>query len=332
MVKPTLHLLQARLIASRARVLWLLVGAPEEALGSLPVTGEWTPLALLAHLGDYDRLYAQAVRLARAGRLAAEGLDYGPVDNSRLLQRIGGWGLDEVLEYLTAARLEFLEAIAGMEESELARRHRFPRNLGRSQGSIQSWIQGRANHDAGHLKDLQRWRRRLGRPTLAGPKGLLLAALGAAHADFLSSLELIPAGERAERPITGDWTARDVLGHLADWDGYLLNDVRLALGEAVEPLDWYLDEGSTNARLAAKRQGQPWERVWGDWEAARQTLFARLQSLSAVELGRTVALPPPPFRSGWSSMEHYMEHAAAIRAGLPAAMPAWLLHFQGHPT
>jgi hypothetical protein len=138
-------LLIARLAATRARLLWQLIGLDQTTLQESAVTGQWTAKDLLAHLADYDSLYGQAARQALDGRLGATGIDYTDVQNARLRERVQAWTLDQALAYFTQARAAFLEVLSQATEADLTRRHRFTwragQNEGQSQGSIKSWTQ-----------------------------------------------------------------------------------------------------------------------------------------------------------------------------------------------
>ncbi|MDT8283963.1 MAG: 3-oxoacyl-[acyl-carrier-protein] synthase III C-terminal domain-containing protein, partial [Thermovirgaceae bacterium] len=79
-----------------------------------------------------------------------------------------------------------------------------------------------ARHDAAHAADLAVWREVQGLQLQlqmgVGPRQILLAALTAAREALLAAAALVSPDERVSRPVCGEWTLKDVLAHVADWE------------------------------------------------------------------------------------------------------------------
>jgi hypothetical protein len=102
-----------------------------------------------------------------------------------------------------------------------------------------------------------------------------------------------------------DWSVRDLVGHLGTW-----------LAEAAVQFDQMLagtyaghdvDIDGLNATFLAAMQGQPWDVIWTQANAAR----TRMRQAWA-------ALPEPNDEAAWwirkSAVDHYAEHIDRLRA------------------
>ena len=101
-------------------------------------------------------------------------------------------------------------------------------------------------------------------------RGVLLAELAAARRELLAALAALPSDPPV--PVCGEWTARDVLGHVADWEWVGVEGLRL-LAQAKSPLvELVTDVDAWNREHVAARRDQVWETVLEDLHAARQAL------------------------------------------------------------
>jgi uncharacterized damage-inducible protein DinB len=323
------NLLLARLAAERARLLRELIGISAADVTGAPVFADWTASNLLAHIGDYDQLFAERIRHALDGRadsvVSIENLD---ARNEALHQRIKDWSVELSVAYLVDARVALIDAVSRVNDADLRRVRRF--SWGRV--AIQTWVNWRHRHDYGHAKDLRAWRATLEHTDVAGSKAVMLAALRSARDDLLASAALVPEAERATRPVCGVWTLKDVVGHLADWDRWFLNCVYAMIGGPAQDLDWPDDEHVINGRIYVARRDRPWEWNWSDCREARRALTEALERIpeDVWKQQYTDRSPfPTLYHCAWSALEHYLDHAAVLRAELPVAMPKRLLHFKG---
>ncbi len=326
--------LMAELNAARARVYRALIGLDEHALTTRPVVADWTARDLLVHLGDYDRLYARAIRLALAGRLEAHGLRYEPVQNATLRARSGDLDLTQALGYARRSRAAFVTALDQVPQRRLQREYVYPWREGTRRSSVAQWTRWRAQHDAEHCADLLSWRPEQPLSGSTGPKAILAAALDAARDDLHATLALLAPSDRATKHVVGRWTARDLAGHLADWDTLFIHWFKSMLGRR-STTPYFDDDGDAmNAHLATGRLRQGWARVYGDLRAQRAAFQRLVARTSETELlrPRPGGDFPTAYHCAWSALEHYLHHAADVRAGLRLKMPEWLLAFEGPYT
>ncbi len=92
--------------------------------------------------------------------------------------------------------------------------------------------------------------------------------------------------------MTGEWTIKDIVGHIAYWEGVILDHVREALTEGC-PRPMRDDESNqmVNEREAAKRNAQPWTRVRAEFESVRAALIDKTKSLSETQFAFQVPKP-----------------------------------------
>ncbi|MEP6984335.1 MAG: DinB family protein [Chloroflexota bacterium] len=333
------ELIVARMAAVRAHLLRELIGIDEQALTTSHLYGDWTAANLLAHLGEYDGLYSQMVRDALSGQLAKTGVDYSDTRDHLLPNRVGTWSLERSVELLINARIEFVKVFSSTPDNQLKTRQRFSwkfgNKTGRSTGTINTWGQWRFMHDAGHMGDLQEWRKTLPESPLPPSTVILHAALEAARDDLWATVALIPMSDRETIPVCGAWTLKDVLGHLADWDDWYLNTFSAMIGEPTTALSWSADEADGNAlneKLVIASRKQSLKQVSDHCKAARAALITELQSISddmlADPYGGEDSSYPSAYHCLWAALDHYLDHAAIIRRELKLKFPKYLLQFK----
>jgi hypothetical protein len=171
-------------------------------------------------------------------------------------------------------------------------------------------------HDAEHAAQIAAWRESEGLKRKIGPKAVLLAALDAARQELLAAAALVPAEERTSRPVCGEWTLKDVLGHVADWEWFGVEGLRqMAAGQAPQ-VEHVQDIDAWNQTHAEARRDQPWETVGADLHAARRALLDVLEEMSQAQLGRSFPFPwgpeGTPYRWIWVYFRHDREHAQGL--------------------
>ena len=304
------HLL-AHLAAERATLLERLLGLDERALTASPVFDDWTAKDLLAHVAGWDELFAARIEFILAGR--AEEIISVEADprNVLLYAERHDWPLAQALEGFVGARASFLAALARLSDEELHRRRRFVWG----EASIREWTEWRARHDAAHSAAIEAWAKGSRRKT--GCTEILLAALHAAREEFLAAAALVPQRERGSRPICGEWTLKDVLGHLADWERLGAQGLRqMAAGQSLQ-VGFDGDVEAWNRAHLETHYGQSWESLEVDLSAARSALLQVLTGVSQSDLGRSCSHPfeaeSTPYRWVWSFLSHDREHARDLR-------------------
>ena len=321
--------LLARMAAERGRLFWTVLGVDEKTLTTRPVAGEWTVKELLAHIGAWDDLHRQRAALTAAGREADLPEIHLNDLNAALFAKHKQWTLNRTVALCVEARARFLAALARIPDDAL---HRKPAVKGVWPIRLRTiW---RHKHDAEHIAEWNKWRKKNKLKIGIGPKSLLLAALEAARDDLLATTALLPPDERDTRPLVGKWTLKDVMGHVADWEWQCVKGLRDVARGRDPNIDIASDSDTdrVNKAMAKARRGQSWDEVWDDLFAARRALLRVLDKMTQETLSRPFVSPwragDTAYRwvRGW--MSHDLEHAAEIRAALGLAWPEKLLRFE----
>lgn len=308
------HQLLALMAGERAELLYLLLGLDEETLTARPLFDDQTVKDLLAHVAAWDELYRDRMALALAGRHE----EIGSVDlderNAAVHARRRDWTLAQALAAFTEARRAFLETLARVPDEQLHASVTIPLA---DALPMRAWAVWRARHDAVHATDVRRWRRQLQFEEGVGPKAILAAALEASREEIAALAALVPEAERASRPVANGWTVKDMAGHLADWELFLVDILRagrmLDMGYGGDVDEW-------NAAHAAARREQTWDQVWADYRQARQQTVDVVQALDQEALAALLNNPwgndTTTYRLVAWWLEHEREHAAGLRGAL----------------
>jgi hypothetical protein len=133
------------------------------------------------------------------------------------------------------------------------------------------------NHYPEHTTQVLEW--------LAGPaKGdemtpaQISAKYERAVADGLALFQRIPEDRRQEPGVCGIWSAKDLLGHLAFWDGFRLSriDAEMA-GNPIPSIDDEAPYDRTNSEQAALRSSWSWEMAFDEFTSIRDRLVEVLR-------------------------------------------------------
>lgn len=125
-------------------------------------------------------------------------------------------------------------------------------------------------------------------------------------------------------PMCGTWSARDIVGHLLDWQTVLLAAARYALG-GPRPIDVPIEDGQAfNSRHAAARVRDRWRETKADFDASLDDALGWLDRLTAEQLAGPADYPwgePGGTIAGLLAVipEHLDEHCAYIEAWRQAA-------------
>jgi len=301
--------------AQRAGLLMACLGLDANMLISVPVMSEWTVKDVLAHVAAWDDIHANRAELALAGREAEiVGVE---VDerNAELFAQRRAWSLEQAVEATIDSRQHFLKIVNAANAEQLVR----PIHLPWRETSVWEFARWRARHDAVHTEPIRAWRDANSSPCSHGPRSVLLAAMDAARSDLLRQIDRIPLSERDTRRIMGNWTLKDVLGHMADWDLYALKALR-AIRES-HPLPYVAesDVDKVNAQQVTARREQTWDQAWADFQNVRAKVINALADWHDEQLARAADYPSDWGRTayGWfvsQTAEHDREHADALRA------------------
>ena len=307
------HLL-AHLAAERARLLEQLIGLDERTLTEMLFLGGWTIKDLLAHIAAWDRWELREMKRMASGEApdltAVRDMD---AFNAAVVAAWRGRTLAEVLAELREARVAWVAWLRTLPEEELFRHRLFESEDWSFPGCVE--VQWR--HDAEHGAQIAAWREVEGLKGKTGPKAVLIAALAAARDELLTAAALVLPEERESRPVCGEWTLKDVLGHVADWEWLGVEGLRqMAAGRAPQ-VEHVEDLDAWNRAHVEARRDQSWEAVWADFHAARRTLLEVLEGMSQAHLERSFPSPwgpdITPYRWVCVYLAHDREHAEGLR-------------------
>lgn len=145
--------------------------------------------------------------------------------------------------------------------------------------------------------------------------------------DLIEMLEATRAAEREifallEPPVRdapariGEWSAKDLLAHLAAWRGVeaerLRTGVRDLQPDTAEGDARAATDDEANARIQARRAGWSWERVAADAEASIDALEAQIRPTSAEDLTRSDQLVAGIGGNGANHAIAHLGEAAAL--------------------
>jgi hypothetical protein len=315
----------ARLAAERTFLLLQLEGLSEDTLTHDPVFEEWTAAGLLAHLGYWDAFAADRLMKLAEGRLS----EIRPLDkhdtlaerDRATLPRFAGLPFTQGLAIALKERRGLRLALRNVSDETLET----PIELRPGwRTTPRVWARWPARHDAEHAADLVRWRAGypLNDPSLRViHRELLPALLRLSSYEFWALAALIPAAERETRPVVGEWTFNQVIGHLTDYEmmGVVaLTDV--AAGREPEYETIITDGDAYNGRRSEVWRARTWPEVWQLQYQVRRTLLRKISSLDDAALIR-------PFTAPWQATttacgylldmaQHEREHADDLRRAL----------------
>jgi len=311
------------LAVERARLFHALLGVSVSDLESAQVCGDWSPRDVLAHIIAWEQYVYDVVRYLRARQPVPPSPETSDEDayNARAVAVWRTKPLQELLDTLAIAHRQLTVAVAGCSQAQLD----FMPSSGTSSESLASNVVSIIQHDAEHAAQI-RAGRGPSRPDEVGPKVLLQHALNTSRAALMALMDVVPAQQHESLPVTGEWTLKDVAGHIADWDEIVV-EATLAM-EANQRITWEpIDYGEAwNQSHAAARRTQSWAHVWQNFLDVRGTVVTELaERVMEPDLGR---LLPSPWGGEMSfyvclaiPCRHDMEHVEALLAW-HAAQPA----------
>lgn len=314
--------LLARLAAERANLLLRLEGLDETTLSDAPVAGGQTVAEMLAHLA-----FREAHAADRFGKLAGgrydeiQSLGDENADDETMRARFAGIPFDEALALLLKERRGFLLALGQVDNEALTR----PTALRtRQRETPHRWAARLYQRDAEQAAMLARWRKTMppNDPILrAIHRALLRPILALSRREFLALASLVPEAKWETRPLDGTWTLKQMVGHLADYEGLGVVALKAVAAER-EPVykTPIPDFEAFNVARGVAWGEETWNEVWANYLANRHALLLIADTLSDEALAR-------PFPAPWletttacgfllDMAQHEQEHADALRRAL----------------
>jgi hypothetical protein len=125
--------------------------------------------------------------------------------------------------------------------------------------------------------------------------------------DFLDAVAAIPVERLGEPGVVGQWSIKDLFGHIAFWDSYAVEaSRRLVAGEPAAEIDWE----TMNQREAAARAQRTPDELRAEMDRCHDELLGFIRTLRPTDL----MIPAVEFRIRVDSFDHYADHANEVRA------------------
>lgn len=148
----------------------------------------------------------------------------------------------------------------------------------------------------------------------------LLEAIHKGRAELEAALEGLSPEQMAAPGVMGEWSVKDILGHIAMWESHLVTTLyAVERGAMPKMLPTQAEVDKVNAESYAEQRGRPLERVLADFHAVHAQLLKRLEAIQERDL-------TGPKRFEWmegkplerlvagDTFIHYAEHCPAIEA------------------
>jgi hypothetical protein len=133
----------------------------------------------------------------------------------------------------------------------------------------------------------------------------VIARIDDAWRALLEALDGIPDDRLEELGAIGEWSLKDLFGHIAFWDEWAISELdRVLAGEPAEERDWQ----AMNEADAARRRDRTLPEQRADMHQAHAALLERLAEIAGLE----AAAIDDAIKG--ATYEHYEEHIPDIRA------------------
>jgi len=155
-------------------------------------------------------------------------------------------------------------------------------------------------------------------------KQALVARLADARNELLTLVRSLPA-ERIESPgAVGDWSVKDVIGHVASWEDRLLTLAQMVLNGHADKIEWIdSDEAlqTWNHKQYLRKQAWTWDETIRDLALMREEVLWNIGWSAPEQLFQQLALDvgvvsPAGLLEG--IVEHDQEHVAQLRSWIEA--------------
>jgi len=146
----------------------------------------------------------------------------------------------------------------------------------------------------------------------------LLEAIQKERAAFEAAWAGLTAEQMTAPGVMGEWSVKDILGHVAMWESRLVTILYSTEREvAPKMLHGQAEVDKVNAESFAEQRERPLDRVLADFHAVHAQLIKRLdllkeRDLSAAKRFEWMEGEPLEKLVAGDTFEHYAEHRAAI--------------------
>lgn len=249
---------------SRADLLNLIQGLPDDLLDWQPDPSSWSIRRVLRHIGNAEEWYVS--RIAAPETLPAEWQDDEHMPVGEFLDMERRTALDRLRRSSEAERGQVFHPTHWTDHPE-------------EPWTARKVLRRFLEHEREHTEQV--------RQVLAARRQFLLAGLAAARGELLAQLVSLDEDILATVPVGGGWTVKEILAHLAGWDRWLRRELgRKVAGE--EPDTSALrDFDAFNAVNVAAWKERPLDEVVAEVTAARNEWVTWMLQLPEEEFFRS---------------------------------------------
>lgn len=149
----------------------------------------------------------------------------------------------------------------------------------------------------------------------------LLDALEDGRQELVEMLEDLPDEVMLKPGVCGEWSIKDILAHLTQWEGQTVTLLFQAGQSDRKPTTAHFGKETVdevNQRWYETGKDRPLERVWDDWVGVRKQMIRRVTAFSERDLNDPQRYPWLKGEPLWqlianNTFEHDDEHADGIR-------------------
>ncbi len=234
---------------ARSRLLKSIQGLSHRELTGISIYEGWTIKDILAHIIGWDQRTLKILPLMlqnRAGEIRRVEVE----DYNR--QSVNAWRDKSLAQVLAEAEIlhqQILDILAstGLVEIEM-RRQRHEQII-----TIRSYvIDVMIEHEQQHAIEIEQWRKNL--EQTIDPEAIK-ETLAKNRTSFWTALAGLSEADLLDETAVGNWSVKDVVGHIADWEQRMLNAARHIHDPSrpeVPPMSDNLDDW--NSLMAARRK------------------------------------------------------------------------------
>ncbi|MCL7452080.1 MAG: DinB family protein [Anaerolineae bacterium] len=280
---------------SRADLLALVADLKDEILDWQPDPMPVSIHRLLRHLANAEQWYVS--RLVDPETLPAEW------DREEAMSML------DLLDMERRTAMERLQMLTASERTEVFHPEHWtghPEEAWTARKALRRFLE----HEREHTAQV--------RQILSAYRQSLLARLASERAGLLVELLGLEAAALTAQPVVGDWTAKDLLAHVAAWDRWAETTMRAMVAGQEPDFGAVEDIGAANERFVAAWRSSDLQTVLAELAAARASWVGWLESLPVEEFFRARSyggydwtFPDVPLRVQW---QHDAEHAEQIAA------------------
>ena len=144
----------------------------------------------------------------------------------------------------------------------------------------------------------------------------ILDAVAAAWLELEDALALVPKGRLDEPGAVGEWSVKDLLGHVTTWEQEAIRALRRYLDDRdTKALATWHDIDGLNARESDRKKAVSLSKLRSEFEKSHLQLLAFLSDFPEEQIG----VSEVERRIIIDTYGHYAEHSTNIREWLVAA-------------